>query len=50
VSVVKIAERGPVILVTINRPENLNAINRQVALNLQPAFAGFDRAPRRIAI
>ncbi len=49
-SVVIVEERGPVTIVAINRPEKLNAINKQVALDLQSAFAAFDRSAQRVAI
>jgi enoyl-CoA hydratase len=50
VSVVAVEERGPVTIVAINRPEKLNAINKQVALDLQSAFVAFDRSAQRVAI
>jgi len=50
VSVVTVEERGPVSVIAINRPEKLNAINKQVAIELQQAFAAFDRSPQRVAI
>src|SRR3954468_11869261 len=43
-SVVTVEERGPVTIVAINRPEKLNAINKAVAIELQEAFAAFDRS------
>jgi enoyl-CoA hydratase len=49
-SVVTVEERGPVTIVSINRPEKLNAINKAVALELQQAFAEFDRSAQRVAI
>jgi enoyl-CoA hydratase len=49
-SVVSIEERGPVTIVSINRPEKLNAINKAVAIELQRAFAEFDRSAQRVAI
>ncbi len=49
-SVVTVEERGPVTVVGINRPEKLNAINKAVAIELQQAFAAFDRSPQRVAI
>jgi enoyl-CoA hydratase len=49
-SVVSVEERGPVTIVSINRPEKLNAINKQVAIDLQQAFAEFDRSAQRVAI
>ena len=35
---------------SLQRPEKLNAISRQVALDLQSAFAAFDRSTQRVAI
>ncbi|HEX3537946.1 MAG TPA: enoyl-CoA hydratase-related protein [Stellaceae bacterium] len=49
-SVVTVEERGPVTIVAINRPEKLNAINKAVAIELQEAFAAFDRSTQRVAI
>jgi enoyl-CoA hydratase len=49
-SVVAVEERGPVTIVSINRPEKLNAINKAVALELQQAFAAFDRSAQRVAV
>ena len=49
-SVVTVEERGPVTIISINRPEKLNAINKAVAVELQQAFAGFDRSGQRVAI
>jgi enoyl-CoA hydratase len=49
-SVVSVEERGPVAIIAINRPEKLNAINKQVAIDLQSAFAAFDRSAQRVAI
>ncbi len=49
-SVVAVEERGPVSIIAINRPEKLNAINKQVAIDLQQAFAEFDRSAQRVAI
>jgi enoyl-CoA hydratase len=49
-SVVTVEERGPVTIVSINRPEKLNAINKAVAIELQQAFAAFDRSDQRVAI
>jgi len=48
--VVTVEERGPVSVISINRPEKLNAINKAVAIELQEAFAVFDRSPQRVAI
>jgi len=49
-SVVSVEERGPVTIVSINRPEKLNAINKAVAIELQQAFAAFDSSDQRVAI
>ena len=49
-SVVTVEERDPVTIISINRPEKLNAINKQVAVDLQHAFAEFDRSAQRVAI
>jgi enoyl-CoA hydratase len=49
-SVVTIEERGPVSIISINRPEKLNAINEAVAIELQEAFVEFDRSAQRVAI
>src|ERR1041385_4749298 len=49
-SVVSIEERGQISVIAINRPEKLNAINKGVAIELQEAFAGFDRSAQRVAI
>jgi len=42
--------RGPAAWITLNRPEKLNAINKAVAIELQEAFAAFDRSAQRVAI
>jgi enoyl-CoA hydratase/carnithine racemase len=39
-----------VTLLTINRPERRNAISQQTALELQAAFADFDRSDQRVAV
>ena len=49
-SVVSVEERGSVSIVSINRPEKLNAIDKAVAIELQAAFAAFDRSAQRVAI
>jgi len=49
-SVVSVEERGPVSIISINRPEKFNAINKAVAIELQQAFAAFDRSAQRVAI
>lgn len=49
-SVVTVENRGPVTVIAINRPEKLNAINKEVAIELQQAFAEFDRSEQRIAV
>jgi enoyl-CoA hydratase len=49
-SVVTVEERGRVSVIAIDRPEKLNAINKAVAIELQQAFAAFDRSAQRVAI
>jgi enoyl-CoA hydratase len=49
-SVVTTEARGPVAIVAINRPEKRNAINKAVAVELQRAFAEFDRSAQRVAV
>ena len=49
-SVVTVEQRGPVSVIAINRPEKLNAINKQVAIDLQRAFAEFDASAQRVAV
>jgi len=49
-TVVTVEQRGPVSVIAINRPEKLNAINKAVAIELQQAFAAFDRSEQRVAI
>jgi enoyl-CoA hydratase/carnithine racemase len=49
-NVVSVEERGPVSIISISRPEKLNAINKAVAVELQAAFAAFDRSAQRVAI
>jgi enoyl-CoA hydratase/carnithine racemase len=49
-SVVSVEERGPVSIISINRPEKLNAINKAVAIELREAFAAFDHSAQRVAI
>jgi enoyl-CoA hydratase/carnithine racemase len=49
-SVVSVEDRGPVSIIAIDRPEKLNAINKAVAIQLQEAFAAFDKSDQRVAI
>lgn len=42
--------RGAVALITIRRPEKLNAINKQVALDLQAAWQRFEASAERVAV
>ncbi len=49
-SVVEVREDGPVSIISINRPDRRNAINQQVALDLQSAFAAFDASGQRVAV
>ncbi len=39
-----------VTLLTINRPERRNAVSQQTALELQAAFAAFDKSDQRVAV
>lgn len=48
--VVTVQQDGPVSIIAINRPEKGNAISRQVALDLQAAFAEFDASDQRVAV
>lgn len=48
--VLNITQHGRVTLFTLNRPDKLNAINRQMALDLQRAFAEFDASDQRVAV
>jgi enoyl-CoA hydratase len=48
--VVSVRQEGPVSIIAINRPEKGNAISREVALELQAAFAEFDRSSQRVAV
>ncbi|RIK45293.1 MAG: enoyl-CoA hydratase [Chloroflexi bacterium] len=41
---------GAVALITIQRPEKLNAINKQVALDLQAAWQRFEASEERVAV
>lgn len=45
-----ITQEGKTTVFTINRPDKLNAINAQVALDLQAGFAEFDSSDQRVAI
>ncbi|MBV9782475.1 MAG: enoyl-CoA hydratase/isomerase family protein, partial [Acidisphaera sp.] len=49
-SVVTVETKGPVSVIAINRPEKLNAISSQVAIELQEAFVAFERSAQRVAI
>jgi enoyl-CoA hydratase/carnithine racemase len=49
-SVVSVEARGPVSVIAIDRPDKLNAISKQVAIELQEAFAAFDRSAQRVAV
>ena len=42
--------RDAVALITIRRPEKLNAINKQVALDLQAAWGRFEAGEERVAV
>ena len=49
-TVVTVEQRGQITIVSINRPEKLNAINKAAAIELQEAFAEFDRSAQRVAV
>ena len=50
-SAVTIERRGAISIIRINRPERLNAIGQQVAVEMQAAFNAFDADPeQRVAI
>lgn len=49
-SEVEITQHGKTTVFTINRPQRLNAINAQVARDLQAGFAEFDASDQRVAI
>ncbi len=45
-----VRQDGKTTIFTLNRPEKLNAINTEMALALQHAFAEFDASDQRVAI
>jgi len=50
-SAVTVEDRGPISIIRINRPDRLNAINQDVAVEIQQAFKAFDANPdKRVAI
>ena len=49
-SVVTVTQDGPVSIISINRPERLNAISAAVAVEIQTAFQEFDRSDQRVAV
>ena len=49
-STIQITDTGKVRLITINRPEKLNAIDAQTALDLQAAFVAFEASDQRVAV
>ncbi|MBM3571131.1 MAG: enoyl-CoA hydratase/isomerase family protein, partial [Alphaproteobacteria bacterium] len=48
--VVTVRQEGLVSVIAVNRPDKGNAISRQVALDLQSAFAAFDASEQRVAV
>lgn len=51
VSAVTVEDRGAISIIRINRPEKLNAINQDVAVEVQQAFKAFDADPdKRVAV
>ena len=49
-SVVTVEQVGQVSVIRINRPEKLNAISSEVAVELQRAFEAFEASDQRVAI
>ncbi|MBD0417074.1 enoyl-CoA hydratase/isomerase family protein [Oryzicola mucosus] len=49
-SKIEITDHGKVRLITINRPERSNAVDRQSALDLQAAFQEFEASDMRVAV
>ncbi len=49
-SVVTVEQRGAISIIRINRPDKLNAISSDVALELQVAFEDFERSDQRVAV
>ncbi|HVZ10502.1 enoyl-CoA hydratase/isomerase family protein [Rhodopila sp.] len=50
-SAVTVEDRGAISIIRINRPEKLNAINQDVAVEVQQAFKAFDADPdKRVAV
>jgi enoyl-CoA hydratase/carnithine racemase len=49
-SVISVEQRGPVTFLAINQPEELNAINNQVAVDLQSALPTSTTRTQRVAI
>ena len=46
-STILVEKRGAVTLVTLNRPQALNALNSQVLAELIEAFGNYDEDPRQ---
>ncbi len=49
-SEVQVRQEGPVTIISINRPDKLNALSNKVAHKLQRAFAEFDASPQKVSI
>ncbi|MBI1292891.1 enoyl-CoA hydratase [bacterium] len=47
---VQIEDKGAVRIITIDRPQKSNAIDRQTALDLQAAFVDFEGSKQRVAV
>lgn len=47
---VLVEDKGSVRIITINRPDARNAIDRQTALDLQAAFVDFEQSAQRVAV
>ncbi len=46
----EITDHGKVRLFTLNRPDRMNAVDRQTALDLQAAFRAFEASDMRVAV
>jgi enoyl-CoA hydratase/carnithine racemase len=47
---VLVEKRGPITLISINRPEKRNALNKQTAIEIQQAFMAFEASESRVAV
>lgn len=47
---IKVRDEGAVRIITINRPDKANAINKPMAIALQQAFIAFEASDQRVAV